>query len=119
MNTNKKIVRNGSAFLTFLWSMAIANSAMALSQWGAPPKPSKVPTDIETGLMNMINWVLGFISIVAVLMVIWGGVLYLTSAGDETKAENGKKTVTYAFIGLIIAGLAYGIVEVIVVKILI
>ena len=118
MNTNKKITRNSLAFLIFLCSMAIANSAMALSKWGAPPKPSNVPTDIDFGLMNLINWVLGFISIIAVLMVIWGGVLYLTSAGDESKAESGKKTVTYAFVGLIIAGLAYGIIEVIVVKIL-
>ena len=118
MNTSKKITKNSLVLLTFLLSMTVTNSAMALSQWGAPPKPSNVPTNIETGLMNMINWVLGFISIIAVLMVIWGGVLYLTSAGDESKAENGKKTVTYALIGLIIAGLAYGIVEVIIVKIL-
>ena len=88
-------------------------------KWGdSPLKPKNVPDDISSGLLNLINWILGFISIVAVLMVIWGGVQYLTSAGDESKAENGKKTVTYAFIGLIIAGLAYGIVEVIVVKIL-
>ena len=88
-------------------------------RWGdSPPKPGSVPNDVDSVLLNLINWILGFKSIVAVLMVIWGGVQYLTSAGDESKAENGKKTVTYAFIGLIIAGLAYGIVEVIVVDIL-
>ncbi|MCK4525344.1 MAG: hypothetical protein KAU07_02830 [Candidatus Andersenbacteria bacterium] len=88
-------------------------------KWGdSPLKPKNVPDDIDSGVLNFINWILGFISIIAVLMIIWGGVLYLTSAGDESKVENGKKTVTYAFIGLIVAGLAYGIVEVIVVKIL-
>jgi heme/copper-type cytochrome/quinol oxidase subunit 2 len=115
MKINKK---NIAVSTSTAFCLLTAHMAIAADTWGAPSIPGGVPTDIEIGLMNMINWVLGFVSLVAVLMVIWGGVQYLTSAGDETRSENGKKTVTYAFIGLVITGLAYGIVEVIVVKIL-
>ncbi|MCK4592402.1 hypothetical protein KAT63_03105 [Candidatus Parcubacteria bacterium] len=115
MKINKKnlIVSISTAFY-----LLTANLAMAASSWGAPPQPGGVPINIESGLLNLTNWILGFVSMIAVLMVIWGGVLYLTSAGDESKAESGKKTVTYALMGLIIAGLAYGIIKVIVVNIL-
>lgn len=110
--------KNLTVLVSTAFCLLTANLAIAASSWGAPSKPGGVPTDIEKGILNLINWVLGFISMIAVLMVIWGGVQYLTSAGDESKAENGKKTLTYAFLGLIIAGLAYGIIEVIVVDIL-
>lgn len=110
--------KNLTAFISTAFCLLTANLAMAASEWGAPPKPGGVPTDIEGGLLNMTNWILGFVSMIAVLMVIWGGVLYLTSAGDESKAESGKKTLTYAFIGLVIAALAYGIINTIVTKVL-
>jgi len=86
--------------------------------WATPAKPANVPTDFSGALVNMTNWILGFVGLIAVLMIIYGGVLYLTSAGDDSKAENGKKTISYALIGLLIAGFAYAIVKVIVATIL-
>ena len=113
MNKKKFAVSMVSAYC-----LLTTNLAIAASTWGPPPKPGGVPTDLEGGLMNLTNWILGFVSIIAVLMVIYGGVQYLTSAGDESKAESGKKTLTYAFVGLTIAALAYGIIEIIVSDIL-
>ena len=112
---NKKKI---AASMVFAYCLLTTNLAIAASTWGPPPKPGGVPTDLEGGLMNLINWILGFVSMISVLMIIYGGVQYLTSAGDESKAESGKKTITYAFIGLIICALAYGIIEVIVSSIL-
>ncbi|MCK5413412.1 MAG: hypothetical protein KAI57_03475 [Candidatus Pacebacteria bacterium] len=86
--------------------------------WAAPVSPANVPNDFTAAIVNMTNWILGFVTLIAVLMIIWGGVLYLTSAGDDSRAENGKKTITYALIGLVVAGFAYAIVQVIVVTIL-
>ena len=106
------------ASVIFTYCLLTTNLAIAGSTWGPPPKPGGVPTDLEGGLMNLINWILGFVSMIAVLMVIYGGVQYLTSSGDENKAEGGKKTLTYAFVGLIIAALSYGIIEIIVTDIL-
>ncbi|MCK4919009.1 MAG: TrbC/VirB2 family protein [Candidatus Pacebacteria bacterium] len=86
--------------------------------WDTPNKPDNVVEDINPTLVNMANWLLGFVGLIAVLMVIYGGFLYLTSAGDDTRAENGKKTISYALIGLVIAGFAYAIVKVVVATIL-
>ncbi|MCK5332356.1 hypothetical protein KAJ41_00635 [Candidatus Parcubacteria bacterium] len=97
-------------------STALANIA---SGWATPAKPGGVADDVDSAFINMTNWILGFISILAVLFVIWGGVMYLTSAGDENKAESGKKTITYALLGIVIAGLAYAMIKIIVGTILI
>ncbi len=116
MKINKtKSIATISAVYCFL----AVNLAIAASKWGSPPAPNKVPQDLEKGLMNLTNWVLGFISMIAVLFIIWGGVQYLTSIGDESRMESGKKTVTYALMGLVIAALAYAIVNIIVSKILV
>ena len=86
--------------------------------WGTIPQPDNVPGDFEQSIKNTTDWILGFVAMIAVLMLIWGGINYLTSAGDEDKAKTGKKTISYAIIGLVIAGIAYAIVNVIITVIL-
>jgi len=107
------------AIISAVFCFLTANTTLAISKWTSPPKPKNVPTDIELGLMNLTNWILGFISMIAVLFVIWGGAQYMTSVGDENRMEGGKKTVTYALMGLVVAALAYGIINTIVSKILV
>ena len=86
----------------------------ALADWAMPAPPVGAPVSFDNAVINLTNWILGFVAMIAVLMIIFGGVMYIGSAGDETKATTGKRTVTYALIGLIIAGIAYAIVNVIV-----
>ncbi len=83
-----------------------------------PPAPPNVPVDFNTAIMNLTNWILGFVAMIAVLALIWGGVNYLTSAGNEDQAKTGKKVIEYALMGLVIAGLAYAVVVVIITVIL-
>jgi hypothetical protein len=51
---------------------------------------------------------------IAVLFVIIGGYQYMTSSGNEEQAEQGRKTLTNAIIGVIIILLAWVIVNVVV-----
>jgi len=37
--------------------------------------------------------------------------MYITSSGDPTKIENAKKTLVWAIVGIVVAFLAYGIVN--------
>ena len=100
--------------LTVLSSMFLfINNAFA-EGWEMGDKPTGVPESFDNAVLNLTNWILGFVSMIAVLMIIWGGVMYIGSAGDETKATTGKRVVTYALIGLVIAGIAYALVNVIV-----
>lgn len=56
-------------------------------------------TDI---IIRVTNWVLGISGAVAVLFIIYGGILYITSAGNEKQADSAKKTLTVAIIGVIV-----------------
>jgi hypothetical protein len=60
---------------------------------------------------TIINVVLGVLGIVAVVIIVLGGVQYTTSAGDPGKVKKAKDTILYGIIGLIIALLAFAIVN--------
>lgn len=102
--------------LTALGAAVIPSITLAVSNgWGTINKPTGVPnTDLGGIVINITNWVLGFVSILAVLFLIWGGLQYLTASGNEEKIENAKNTITYAILGLVIAGIAYAAVVVVV-----
>ena len=51
------------------------------------------------------------IGVMAVIMIIWGGIRYVLSAGNSAALTSAKNTIIYSIIGLIIAILAYAIVS--------
>ena len=59
------------------------------------------------------QWVLVFGLIIGVLFIIYGGVKYITSGGDETKSKEGKKTIITAIIGVVFLLLAVVIVRIV------
>ncbi|HYG84362.1 MAG TPA: pilin [Verrucomicrobiae bacterium] len=67
--------------------------------------------DFPTILRNIINIMLFIIGAIAVLMIVIGGLRYVTSGGDSASVTGAKNTVLYAVIGLIVAIMAYGIVN--------
>ncbi|MBT6069175.1 hypothetical protein HOG48_05460 [Candidatus Peregrinibacteria bacterium] len=66
---------------------------------------------IRTLLLTFLDFFLGFLGLLAVLMVIYGGFLYLTAAGDESKTENGKKVILYSVVGIVVILLAFALVN--------
>jgi len=63
---------------------------------------------IFTTVVNVLLFVIGAIS---VIMLIYGGIRYTTSAGDSGAVTSAKNTIMYAIIGLIIAFLAFAVVN--------
>ena len=59
----------------------------------------------------IINVIIGVIGFVAVVVIILGGVQYTTSAGDPGKVKKAKDTILYGIIGLVVAILAFAIVN--------
>lgn len=57
---------------------------------------------IKSIIINTITYILEFAAAIAVLFVIYGGIVYMTSSGDEKKTENAKKILSGAVIGLLI-----------------
>lgn len=65
--------------------------------------------DIREGIMNIINVLLGFLGILAIIIILWGGFRWLTSGGNEEKVGEAKKIITAGIIGLIIIFTSYAI----------
>ncbi|MBR5389256.1 hypothetical protein IK146_01710 [Candidatus Saccharibacteria bacterium] len=79
-----------------------------------------VPTDLDgtSGVVTqIINGALYVIGVLAVVMVIIGGVQYTTSGGDQAAVTKAKNTILYGIIGLVIAILAYAIVNFVIGKV--
>lgn len=66
--------------------------------------------DLKDTVVNIIQWVLGILALVAVVMIIIGGFQWMTAAGSEERIEKAKKIISSAVIGLIIVLLAWAIV---------
>lgn len=62
-------------------------------------------------IKRIVDIMLFLIGAISVLMVIIGGIRYVTSGGDPQQVKAAKDTVLYAVIGIVIAILAYAIVN--------
>lgn len=69
------------------------------------------PQDIWVVVKNVINTMLYVLGALAVIMIIFGGIRYTTSAGDAKKVEQAKNTILYSVVGVVIALLAFAIVN--------
>jgi hypothetical protein len=69
----------------------------------------------ETTLSDIIKLIINIVSVivgvVAVVMIIWGGLKYITSGGDSSNVSSAKNTIIYAIVGLVIVALAQFIVR--------
>jgi hypothetical protein len=60
---------------------------------------------------NVINIMLFIIGILCVIMIIYGGIRYVISRGETEQVKNAKNTILYAIVGLIVAIVAYALVN--------
>jgi phosphotransferase system glucose/maltose/N-acetylglucosamine-specific IIC component len=89
-------------------------SALTLEEGARAAKCDGCPSDLfgPTGAFRQItNTILYIVGIIAVIMLIIGGIRYVVSGGDAKKVTDAKNTVLYAIIGLVIAVFAYAIVN--------
>lgn len=62
-------------------------------------------------LTMIINVVVGVVGFVAVAMIVMGGISFATSQGDTSKVAKARNTVLYGVVGLVVALLAFAIVN--------
>ncbi len=65
---------------------------------------------IDRIINNVINYISGFLATIAVLSLMYGGVLYMTAGGDNGKIGKAKQVLTLTGVGLVIGSLAYMII---------
>ena len=57
-------------------------------------------SDLRSTVANVINIALGFLGILAVSIILYGGFVYMTAAGEEEKVTRAKNIITQGAIGL-------------------
>jgi len=65
--------------------------------------------DVREGVMAIVNTLLGFLGIIAILIILWGGFRWMTAGGNEEKIGEAKKIITAGIIGLVIIFISYAI----------
>lgn len=60
--------------------------------------------------LNIINVVLSFVGLIAVGVIVYGGILYVTSTGDASKLHKAKNCILYGVVGLVVAIMSFAIV---------
>ena len=62
-------------------------------------------------IQQIVNYALGFLGLITVVIIIYGGGMYVLSRGDEEMATKGKKTIGYSAIGILIIMGSFAIVN--------
>jgi hypothetical protein len=68
-------------------------------------------TNARDFIQSIVNFALSFLGLIAIVIVIYGGVLYVTSRGDEEATSKAKKAISYAAIGIVIIMGSYAFIN--------
>ena len=97
---------------TFLLTI-ILGVAITLSGAGHCSADIASAKPISDVLDDAIDWLLTVASIISILVIVIGGIVYVSSSGNPETAKTAKNIVNGGVLGVIICGLAYGILAVI------
>jgi len=64
-------------------------------------------TDVRIIIARLINGFLGISGSLALVMFIYGGILWMTAMGNETRLKKGKDTLIWAILGILVIASAY------------
>ena len=81
--------------------------------WTAGTAEDASSSSLLDTITNAVNWILGMLALIALIICLWGGFQMVTAAGDDGKYKKGMTILKQAAIGLVIIGVAWLFVSVI------
>jgi len=93
------------------WAAAKDDICAGVAITGTGCDTSSANNSINNTVGLAINILSLIVGVVAVVMIIIGGLKYIMSSGDSTSINSAKNTILYAIIGLVIVALAQVIVK--------
>ena len=83
---------------------------LALAQVGQVPGAIITsPTQITDLIQRILSWVGGIVMTIALIMLLFAAILYLTAGGSEERVGRAKNYLIYAIVGIVVAILAFSI----------
>ncbi|MEK7564743.1 MAG: TrbC/VirB2 family protein [Patescibacteria group bacterium] len=113
INLNKLISVGLLSFFLFALSFMAVNAAEVTGDL----QPEIVGVEgftkerLTSTVTIVVNYIIGIVAIVAVVMIVWAGYLYITAGMDEKNVEKAKKMLLYGIIGIVVVILSYSIVS--------
>lgn len=101
----------GNAVVTATLAGAAHAAVGGISDGANSAKTAEQQDDLVSQIQVITNTMLFAIGVVAVIMLIIGGFRYVFSAGNQQNVTAAKDTILYAVIGIVVALLAYAIVN--------
>lgn len=105
------LITSQPAFADCISDPTSAGCPCALNSSSAACQDLSKPDGLSNILKNATNIVLFIAGALAVIMIIYGSIRFMTAHGNEKQVESARLIVTYSVIGLIIAILAYALVN--------
>jgi len=113
-------------YLSFLFVLALALSLTSVAFAQAPTSPIIPPgfeannmvgnitnTDTLVGvIMGLVNWIAWFVGLLAVLMGLYAGILFITAGGNAETVTKARNILLYAIVGIAVAILAFSLVAI-------
>jgi len=95
-----------------LVSLLLAAPAIGLAQEDAPEVVTTAQELVD--LIDVVaNWLFTFLLVIAVIMLIWAGLDFVTAGGDPERITGARTKIIYALVGVAVGVLARGLVMVI------
>ena len=104
MTKTKKALINAAAFI------AVALPLVAMAQIQTIPDTNLDINSVYQKFVKIMNWIFSFAIVLAVILIMWGGISYMTAGGDDTKIGAAKKRVLYGLLGIAIVIAAWGLI---------
>lgn len=104
---NKHISRFVPATLVGLLAPLLTQAATTYTLPN-PFGPTQSPAEV---VVNIINFALGLVGILALVMFIYGGFVILTAHGNADQFKKGTHTLLYAVIGIAVVLTSYSVLS--------
>ena len=103
-----------AAVLSLLFVPAISLAQLSPEDTGLTTTGNEVygnaPEDIGTFIgANVITPVLGLVGVIFLILMIYGGILWMTGGGNTNQIEKARNIIIAAIIGIVIISAAYAI----------
>ncbi|MFC1623217.1 hypothetical protein ACFL2R_01935 [Patescibacteria group bacterium] len=71
--------------------------------WGQDLGDAEDALSISEILLNLLNFLLGIVGVLGIIMLVSSGIMYLFSAGDQTRIDMAKNMTKWSIIGIVVA----------------